>query len=180
MIIVESKRKKLETLKKKYPDAIIHDVTSHAEDEFIKFSPFYPHYGIPVPFSPGVTSASVEGIWQGLKVFYKVDVVRNCFTNDTMKDLKRTTRKYGPMKGHRKGVNGTEFLDYLTARREIYVPSYKWMLEHRVSNLVEKLREESKTHTVLLLDYDTNEDINDTSSPMSHAGLIKAYIEGRI
>ena len=40
MIIVESKRKKMETLKKEYPDAMIIDVTSHAEDEFIKFSPF--------------------------------------------------------------------------------------------------------------------------------------------
>ena len=31
-------------------------------------SPFYPHGGIPIPFSGSVTSQSVEGIWQGLKV----------------------------------------------------------------------------------------------------------------
>jgi hypothetical protein len=47
MIIIESKKKKLETLKKEYPDAMIIDVTSHAHDEFVKFSPFYPNGGIP-------------------------------------------------------------------------------------------------------------------------------------
>ena len=48
MIIIESKRKKRENILKKYPDAIIADVTSHAEDDLIKLSPFYPHGGIPV------------------------------------------------------------------------------------------------------------------------------------
>ena len=67
MIIIKSKKCKLEKLKKDYPGAIIHDVTSHATDEFIKFSPFYPHGGIPVPFTPNMTAMSVESIWQGLK-----------------------------------------------------------------------------------------------------------------
>ena len=49
MITIESKRKSLESLKEKYPDAMIIDVTSHAQDEFVKFSPFYPNGGIPVP-----------------------------------------------------------------------------------------------------------------------------------
>ena len=48
MIIVESKRKKPATILKKYPDAILADVTSGAKDGLRKLSPFYPHYGIPV------------------------------------------------------------------------------------------------------------------------------------
>ena len=39
MIVIESKRKSLESLKEKYPDAMIIDVTSKAQDEFVKFSP---------------------------------------------------------------------------------------------------------------------------------------------
>ena len=62
MIVIESKKKKMETLKKEYPDAMIIDVTSHAQDEFIKFSPFYPNGGIPVPFTEGLVAVSVEGI----------------------------------------------------------------------------------------------------------------------
>ena len=70
MIIIESKRKKIENILKAYPDAIIADVTSNAKDGLVKLSPFYPHGGIPVPFSPGITAECVEeGIWQGLKVF---------------------------------------------------------------------------------------------------------------
>lgn len=34
MIVVESKRKKIESLEKKYPGAVIIDVTSHATDQF--------------------------------------------------------------------------------------------------------------------------------------------------
>ena len=51
MIIVESKRKKAATILKNYPDAILADVTSGAKDGLVKLSPFYPHGGIPVPFS---------------------------------------------------------------------------------------------------------------------------------
>lgn len=68
MIIIESKRKMIEDIRKNYPDAIIADVTSQARDGLVRLSPFYPHGGIPVPFSEGYTAACVEGIWQGLKV----------------------------------------------------------------------------------------------------------------
>ena len=47
MIIIESKRKKPETILKQYPDAILADVTSSAKDGLVKMSPFYPHGGIP-------------------------------------------------------------------------------------------------------------------------------------
>ena len=48
MIIIESKRKKLENILKKYPGAVIVDVTSKATDGLVKLSPFYPHGDIPV------------------------------------------------------------------------------------------------------------------------------------
>lgn len=63
MIVIEFKRKKLETILKKYPNAILADVTSKAKDGLIKLSPFYPHYDIPVPFSPEYTATCVEAIW---------------------------------------------------------------------------------------------------------------------
>ena len=125
MIIIESKRKKKETILKKFPEAIIADVTSAAKDSLVKLSPFYPHGDIPVPFSEGYTASCVEAIWQGLKVFENSDVDTSLFKNITMKGLKRTVRKYGRPLGHRKGVDGEELLSYLEARRLIYIPSYK-------------------------------------------------------
>ena len=178
MIVIESKRRKRENILKKYPDAVIADVTSQATDGLVKLSPFYPHGGIPVPFSEGYTAMCVEGIWQGLKVFESSDVDVNMFANDTMKNIKRTVRRFGKPLGHRKGVNGTELLGYIEARKQIYLPAYKWVLENKVANIIERLREASKTKTIVLLDYTTNRDIDNPKTPLSHAFLIKAYAEG--
>ena len=178
MIIIESKRKKPETILKKYPDAILADVTSGAKDGLRKLSPFYPHYDIPVPFSEGYTATCVEAVWQGLKVFEGSDVDVSLFQNDTMKGLKRTVRRFGRPLGHRKGVYGTELLGYIEARKQIYIPTYKWVLEHKVADIIERLREASKIKTIVLLDYDTNADVENAKKPLSHASLIKAYAEG--
>ncbi len=179
MIVVESKRKKPEAILKKYPNAILADVTSGAKDGLVKLSPFYPHGGIPVPFSDGYTATCVEAIWQGLKVFEGADVDTLLFQNDTMKGLKRTVRKYGKPLGHRRGVNGTELLSYIEARKLIYIPTYQWVLENKVAHIIERLKsanEEGKT--IVLLDYDTNADVENIKRPLSHASLIKAYVEG--
>ena len=178
MIIIDSKRRKRENILKKYPDAVIADVTSQATDSLVKLSPFYPHGGIPVPFSEGYTAMCVEAIWQGLKVFESADVDVNMFANDTMKNIKRTVRRFGKPLGHRKGVNGTELLGYIEARKQIYLPAYKWVLENKVANIIERLKEASKTKTIVLLDYTTNSDIDNPKAPLSHAFLIKAYVEG--
>lgn len=177
MIIIANKRTKPETLLKKHPEAIFADVTSKAKDGLVKLSPFYPHRDIPIPFSEGYTATCVEAVWQGLKVFETCDVDVSLFDNDTMRNIKRTTRKYGKPLGHRKGVHGSELLDYIEARKQIYIPTYRWVLENKVSHIIERLREASKTKTIILLDYDTNADVENPKKPLSHASLIKAYVE---
>ena len=177
MIIIESKRKKQENILKKYPDAVIVDVTSKATDGLVKLSPFYPHGDIPVPFSQGYTATCVEAVWQGLKVFEDEDVDVKMFLNDTMKDIKRTVRKHGRVLGHRKGVHGTEILGYVEAKHQIYIPAYRWMLEHRAMEIIERLRKASETKTIVLLDYNTCCNVDDETKPLSHAYLVKAYTE---
>ena len=100
------------------------------------------------------------------------------FQNDTMKNIKRTVRKYGKPLGHRKGVYGKELLGYIEARKLIYIPTYQWVLENKVPAIIERLKEASKKKTIILLDYDTNCDVDDPSKPLSHAFLIKAYVDG--
>ncbi|MBQ9230827.1 MAG: hypothetical protein IJ190_06545 [Prevotella sp.] len=180
MIVIESKRKKPTTILKEYPDAILADVTSSTRNDGLrKLSPFYPHGGIPVPFSEGYTATCVEAIWQGLKVFEGADVDTSLFQNDTMKGLKRTVRRFGKPLGHRKGVNGEELLGYIDARKLIYIPTYRWVLENKVLPIIERLRNASNEgKTIVLLDYDTNADVENAKKPLSHASLIKAYVEG--
>ena len=178
MIIIDSKRKKTENILKKYPNAIIADVTSQAKDGLVRLSPFYPHGSIPVPFSEGYTAACVEGIWQGLKVFENEGIDISMFLNDTMKGIKRTVRKHGRVLGHRKGVHGTEILGYVEAKHQIYIPAYRWMLEYRAMDIIERLRKASETKTIVLLDYNTCCNVDDETKPLSHAYLVKAYAEG--
>lgn len=179
MIYVVNKKRKEENILRDYPGAIILDITSKSSYAQ-KLSPFYPHGNIPIPFSNGATAMSVEGIWQGLKVFEHEDVCMDSFANDTMKNLKRTVRRLGYPKGHRKGIHGSELLDYLSARILIYLPSYEWVLENvpDVRNIVDKIKKKSEETDIVLLDYNTNLDFRNLSTPLSHAGLVKLYIEG--
>lgn len=181
MIYIENKKRKLEKIQEQYPNADILDITSTSETQYAKLlSPFYPHGNIPIPFTPGVYATCVEAIWQGLKVFQTADIDVEIFKNDTMKGLKRTVRRFGPPLGHRKGVYGKELLNYFDARMQIYLPTYKWVLENvpSVRNIISRIAERAKTHDIVFLDYNTNIEFRDITSPLSHAGLVKLYIEG--
>lgn len=181
MIYVVNKKRKLENVKEEFPNAVILDITSTSDMRYAQIlSPFYPHMNIPIPFTDGLTATCVEAVWQGLKVFEGADVDFATFRNNTMRDLKRTVRKYGIPKGHRKGAYGTELLGYFDARMLIYLPTYKWVLDNvsEVHRVVVRIREQSKIQDIVFLDYNTNIDFRDVSKPLSHAGLVKLYIEG--
>lgn len=178
MIYIASKRGKIESVQKKYPNAIICDVTSTSNNSLIKLSPFYPHGDIPVPFSEGVYGESVEGIWQALKVFENEDVDLSFLSKTSMKGLKRTCRTHGRVIGHRKGINGLTLLNYQAAKFSIYIPIYKWVLENKVKAIIDKMRIAMITQDLVLLDYNISENVLDKTKPLSHAYLIKAYLLG--
>ncbi len=180
MIFIESRRRKIKNIKKIYPQSAIIDVTSKGIYPFLKFSPFYPIGDIPIPFTANRYSASVEGIWQGLKVFEEVDVDEKKFAITNMKGLKRTIRKYGKPKGHRKGIEGNELLGYIDARKQIYLPTYKWVLQNKLSNELTQLQKIMTEEDLVLLDYETNGDIENALKPLSHAHLIKLYVENKL
>lgn len=64
----------------------------------------------------------------------------------------------------------------MAARKAIYLPAYHWVLEDSIPHLVTKLTELAKERSVVLLDYETNCDVEDTSRPLSHASLIRDWI----
>ncbi|WP_412028136.1 DUF6939 family protein [Deinococcus yunweiensis] len=164
------------SIEKKYPGATTVDVTSKGPQPWVRFSPFYPLGGIPVPFTPGRTSESVEGIWQGLKVFESADINLNMLTNRTMRNLKRTQRRFGPTLGHRAGLDGQALLPYLQARADIYLPSYRWVLNHKLQSELAGLRTLAQAGPLVLLDYETNTDPMNPAKPLSHAALVRAYL----
>ncbi len=178
--IVKHRQSSEAKLRASFGDPLIVDVTSRGPEPWVQFSPFFPHGGIPIPGAPSVVSESVEGLWQGLKVFERAEVDPGKLGITSMKGLKRTVRRYGMCLGHRRDFEHDDvLLDYLEARRAIYLPAYRWVLEHRLSDLVDQLREQGAARTVVLLDYETNVDVDDPRRPLSHAGLVAAWIEGR-
>lgn len=176
---LQSRHTPREKIEKRFPGARVLDVTSRGEEPWVRFSPFYPLGGVPVPFSPGRFSQSVEGVWQGLKVFETAGIDESKFENRSMKRLKRTVRKFGRCLGHQKGLESDELLGYREARYAIYLPTYRWALTHPLAPLVEELRDLAAEQTVVLLDYERNSDPEDLSRPLSHAGLLIAHIEGQ-
>lgn len=177
-IHVESRRKKRTTVEKAWPDARILDVTSKGEQPWVRFSPFYPHGGIPLPNTPGTTARSVDGLWQGLKVFEHEDIDPSRWEIDDMKGIKRAGHTRGRVLGHRFGVDSERLLNYRDARYRIYLPAYRWVLDHRLVAEIAQLREMMVDRPLVLLDYETNGDVEDLSRPLSHAALIKCYLEG--
>ncbi len=177
-VVVESRRKKLASVEKRWPAATIVDVTSKAGAPWVRFSPFYPHGGIPIPGTPSETAQSVEGLWQGLKVFEREDIDARKWTITNMAGIKRAGKSRGSVLGHRFGVGSSELLGYREARLRIYLPAYKWVLENRLTSEVNQLRRLAAERQLVLLDYETNGDVNTLSSPLSHAALVRCHLCG--
>jgi hypothetical protein len=110
-------------------------------------------------------------------VFEQADVDPATLANTKMKGIKRTVRKNGQVLGHRAGLHGDRLLGYVDARKQIYLPSYRWVLDNRLQEEVEELRRLNADAQVVLLDYEANDDVENVARPLSHAALVKRYVE---
>jgi hypothetical protein len=145
----------------------VYDVSSYADEPFCRLSPMYAHRGIPVPGLARVTSDSVEGIWQGLKV------IRG-----------KTAPRYFRGKGHKRGGKpaghhyGDKLLDLVEARYRIYRPAYEWMLANRIDpELLQSFVDRAFAGIPQWFhDMGDNGDINNTSEPLAHASILVQYL----
>ncbi len=149
------------------------DVTSKSNDpNFVKFSPFFPIGKLSIPGNPSMGfSESVEGIWQGLKVFGYDGVDKAKFRVKSMKSIKRSSNeKRGRVVGH--SYEG-RIIGYLESRKLIYVPAYNATLA-RLKPELDMIKALADKHDgkLVLLDYETNSDIDNLSKPLSHASLV--------
>jgi hypothetical protein len=96
-----------------------------------------------------------------------------------MSDIKRGGKSRGAVRGHRfgSGSGSGVLLGYRNARFRIYLPAYKWVLDNRLGAQIEELRRAAADKTLVLLDYETNADPEDLSSPLSHAALVMYQLQ---
>ena len=171
-IYIENIKKKRINLEKKYPNSLIIDVTSKADLPWRKFSPFFAHEKIPVPGMKNTFGYSVEGIWQGLKIFENHGVDLNYLLKSTS-NLKRTIKSFGIIKGHQ---FENRIIEYVEARKLIYLPTYNFVLDNFLALEVNELCKLLEEKNIVLLDYNVNIDVLNLKQPLSHAGLIKDFI----
>lgn len=146
------------------------DVSSRGKKPFKFFSPFSynSQYKIPIPGLKDVTSNSVEGIWQGLKII-------NGTIDESYFVGKPKKRPKGDYYGH--SYKG-KIIDIVKARKEIYQPSYSYFL----SNCVPKSTFEEIFLTLIankeLFIYDTENSINpkNSSMPLAHSFYLAEYL----
>ena len=175
-------KKKIGELRTKGYEVI--DVTGKGEDPRWKaFSPYHPHRNIPVPGHPGEFSETVEGIWQGLKVFVHEGVDLSKLKITGGRGIKRGVRckaRGDILYRFFRGGDGREMhLDYATARKQIYFPAYKWVLGNKLQQRVRDLKARARTTKIVLLDYYDNPDVTCVKQPLSHAQLLKSYLLGQ-
>ena len=76
---------------------------------------------------------------------------------------------YGDYKG---AAEDAKLLGYVEARRQIYVPALHHVIKHHLMGKLSEIAGLAHDGKVVLLDYYTNGDVNNTKTPLSHAALI--------
>jgi hypothetical protein len=147
--------------------SVVFDVSSYADAPYCTLSPMWVHGGIPVPGMPGVTSDSVEGIWQGLKVI-RAKIAPRYFSG-------RGQKRGGKPAGHQ---YGKKLLKIVEARERIYRPAYEWILTHRVDQvLIEDFVSRALAGvTQHFHDVSDNGNINNPDEGWAHAAVLVQYL----
>lgn len=155
MIVLESKRDNLQKIVEMNPKVIIADITINSNSALRKLSPSFEWGNILVPYTDSLEYVpSVEAVWNELRIT----------ENDT--------------DGFKRGCYDHVIFDYIEARKKIFIPTYRWMLENKAAEIIKRMRIANRDKTIVLYDGEDNYDIDNPSKPLSHAYLVKAYVEG--
>ncbi len=138
------------------------NVSSHSNYQYLSPFSYSEDYAIPVPGQKSTRSDSVEGIWQGLKIINSI-IDPSLFTG-------KPHKRKGLVEGHSFENNR---IDYLDARKKIFVPAYVYhVINNAVNNAKVDLEARIKISDVLLYDVESNGDIEDLSTPYAHSALL--------
>ena len=151
-------------------DVMAIDISGKGAGEWNVLSPTFSHGDIPVPGMPGVTSRTVEGIWEGLKRFENEGENVALFEADKPKKRK-VTEAAGRFVGY---AYGTETLkDELEARQKIFIPAYTWMVKNapEARAKFDELVELARKNTLHIYDGLENSDAHDPR-PYSYAAML--------
>ena len=183
-IYIANRKRKKEGLTEEFGDAFYLDVTYSSSDELLRtLSPMFPHGNVPVPFSNRkLVAKSLEGIWQGLKVFSKEGADFSWFNKYGDSKIKRveSPRGRGQILGHQRGIYVNEpLLTLIEARSYIYGPVYKWILNNNCQQAIDYIRKCLEQKDVVFLEAGNQSNIRDIYTPLVHSELLRLFIQNQ-
>lgn len=141
-------------------------------------SPFYAWGDIPVPYSGKSTAISLVSLWEGLKVFENADIDCSLFKLNNVFDVIRSEAELGRLIGYRRGIYGNYIFSEEEALKNIFVRTYRWILEHKVYKFISYMRTQSKENDIIFYEGCSCNNYCGYKLPVSIAALLKDYIEG--
>jgi len=188
VVAVHSRRHGEAKLKQDYGDDVkIIDVSLLSAEPWNKFHPAFPHQKIPLPTNNNnIFSMSVQGIWEALKVFENQGIDLSPMQNSKMRGLVRDEKKVGgKFLGWQRDIKNPSLplLQEREARKLIFLPAYYHVLDNNLKEPIAELRKfmskaRAKNTKLVIRDHETNCDIDDVNNVLSHAHLIRLYLEG--
>jgi hypothetical protein len=121
-----------------------------------------------------MTSMTVQGVYEAMKdIDGEIDMSR--LTEEKQRKIVRE----GTASGWLKFKNSHIVLDTPQARMTFFALPYKHVLDHFVKDEIVQLKKLlASGKSLILLDNSTNMDMMDDSKDLSHAFLLKCYLEG--
>ena len=152
--------------KKNWPGAIVLDITLGGGMECL--DPAFPIGKVEVPKS-FKKALSVMGMWEGLKIFSKKEIIdENFFISEKKLGKERNCKSYGKLVGVK---IGNYIIEIEKGIEEVFKKEYERNIKERFGKIIEGLKREAAKKHVVLLDY------NYGRYPFSHAMIIKEMIE---
>lgn len=167
------------------PGALVVNTTSRSSDFGFAFSPFLNQGTVAVG---DLFSHNVENLWQFSKVYEEHANDEDAYAYFAWRDrgfADRRAHRYPMGKGRKPlySVLNGERLDYVTARKRIYVPAYRQKLREFCTRQLETLVDMLTVTDVALWDFDgylTDDDfdtvLNSSDRKMGHAFIIQRMV----
>lgn len=185
-IVIESRKTTSdEELRQMYgEDALIAHISTDNTAHFRALHPTFPHGKIPIPGADATAehrhAASVEGLYEGMKVFSNATISYASMENTDMRNIKRyQSASKGQFQGYKEALNSNVLLNELQARQKLYLPAYKFVLDGAAHSYLEPLMDAlAQGKKVVLVDSKKQQHkISDEQHPISYALLIALYLK---
>ena len=163
--VSEKYEENVKAVRKIFPKALVFDVT--IEGAMKRLDPDFPIGNVRIP-GKRRKGLSLNGVWEGLKVFDKKEEIDEGWMMDERKvGKKRGCKSWGKLKGIWIEDGEVE----IEEGKRIFEEMYRELVMERFERVIEGLRREAEKRTVVLLDYK-----EERVRPFNHVEVLKEML----